>query len=177
MAKINLSFRDKKLIFIAVIVILAWSSLNFILWPLGHRFFELRMESYRTGQELSNLKSLAGRKGLIEKAQASLSRFWSDASLEQSQRDFLSDIELIAQSAGVGVSMKPRPSKNQGKVSELVVEIELDAEEKSLLSFIDSLIKDDSLLDVERLKISSGASSNFPLRSTILLSRLIIHKK
>jgi hypothetical protein len=176
MLKIQLPFRDRKLIAISFIVILAWASLHFAIWPLGKRFFELRLESFRMGQSLSKLKSLAGRRGLIEKAQESLSRFWSDDSLEQSQRRFLNDIEVIAQSAGVGVSMKPKQSRTQGKVSELIVEVEVDAQEQALLSFIDLLIKDDSLLDVERLKISSGVSSNFPLRSTILLSRLVIHK-
>ena len=174
MAGTPFSSRERSLALLAGMIIVLWALVSILLLPLWSRFADLQSTMSGARAKLERLQQLANQKPKIEQRSQSYAPFWSDEPDEALRSAFLDELEQLAASVSLQLNLKPRPSQQEGHVSKLGVELEVDATQEALLAFLDLLFKQPSLYEIDRLRISSSASKDFPLRATLTVNKVVV---
>ncbi len=166
--------RERLLALGAVVVIAMWALVSGIAWPLLDRLTHLQQQAFVSQQKLSRLRELARRKSAIEHAYQAHAGYRSQDADEPLQSAFLNELEQLA-AGSLQMSLRPGRIVRAGSVSRLGVEVDVEATQEALLSFLDRLFTSSSLVELERLQISSSASKESPLSATFVLNKVVIH--
>ena len=166
--------REQKLALGAVTIIAVWVVVSALGAPLWERFHELQQRASVSQSKLSRLRELASRKPLIEKAYQASAGYRSDEPDESIKAAFLSELEQLAREHGIPLSLKPRPIQYDGHVSRFGVELDVDATQEKLLAFLDRLLSQPLLVELDRLRISATTSKDYPLRANLLVNRVVV---
>jgi len=177
MAGTRFSGRERTLAVAAAMVIVLWGLVSWLLLPLSGRFVQLRETTAGALAKLERLQQLARQKGRIEQRAQAYAPFWSDEPEEALRGAFLDELEQLAASASLQLNLKPRPSRQEGHITRLGVELEVDATQDRLLAFLDLLLKQPSLYEIDRIRISTSASKEFPLRAALIVNKLIVRTR
>jgi len=147
----------------------AWIGLS--LW---NRLKELDRQHLVAWQQRARLEALAARQPHIEQQSLTYASFWADGSDAFLQQAFFDELEQFAAEGGLQLNLKPRPIQRDGDVRRLGVELEVEATQGSLLAFLDRVVASSSLCELERLRIATAASAEYPLQATLVVSKVII---
>lgn len=175
MSRPHLLPREQQLALTALLVISAWVFAWFGL-PLWDRLSQLEQRATVSQKKLARLNELITRKPLIEQAYQAYAGVFSDESDELIQGVFLDELEQLARAGNLQINLKPRPIQREGKVSHLAVELEVDATQEALLAFLDRLLTRSSLIELDRLRIAATASTESPLRATLLINKVVVRR-
>lgn len=170
----GVSLRDRKRLWIVGIGLLSWLVIGWGGLPLWHRLTHLEQEASSSRQRVGQLQELLGRQSDIEQRAQAYARFSSADSEDVLQRRLLDELEQWAVDTNVQLNLKPKAIQREGTVSRLGIEVELDSSQEALLAFLDRLLRAPSLLELDRLQISATASKEFPLRTQMTVSRVLI---
>ena len=173
-AKRNLLPREQQLAIAALGVMVSWVVVSWIGLPLWNHLNQLDQQRLLAEKKLTRLKELASRKPIIEQAYQRYARFRSAEPDERIQQAFLNELEQLGQGGEFSMNLKPRPAQRQGDVTRFGVELDVEATQQDLLAFLDRLLASASLLELERLRISTTASKDHPLKATLLVNKVIV---
>jgi len=151
-----------------------WIAVAWLGYPLWDRFLFLQQQGEVSARKLTRLQELAQRKPTIEQAYARYAEYLSDQSDEAIQGAFLDELEQLARTGNLDVSLKPLPVQRQGDVRRLGVEVEVGATQDALLNFLDRVFAWPALVEVVRLRISTTVSKERPLRALLVLNRVVL---
>jgi len=176
MARRPASARERLFAFGALGVVMTWAVVSHVGVPLWERMSLLQQQATLSEEKTARLRELLRRKPLIEQQHATYTHFWSDESDELIQGAFLDQLEQMAEAAKLHLSVKPRPISQIGKTSRFEVELEVDATQESLLTFLDQLLRWPHLIEIVRLRISTTVSKEYPLRATLVVNKAVFHR-
>lgn len=168
------SYREQKLALAAIAVISLWVVVSWLGLPLVDRFTQLERYATVSRKKLARLRELASRKPVIEQAYDAYAAYRSGESDESAKTAFLNELEGLAQGGGLQLSLKPRPIQRDGPISRLGVELTIDATQEALLAFLDRLLTQPSLIELDRLRISATTSKEYPLRAILVVNRVVV---
>jgi hypothetical protein len=174
MGRGRLAPREQKLVLLAAVLIAMWVVVSRIGRPLLDQLTQLEQRTSASQQKLDRLRELADRHPSIERAYQAYAVYRSEESDESGQGAFFSELEELAQSVGLQLSLKPRPIQRDGSLSRLKVELDVEATQEKLLAFLDRLFAHPSLIELDRLRISASASKAYPLKATLLVNKVVI---
>ena len=165
----------QQFLLIAALAVVGWAVVSSAAMPLWSRLSELDEQSLVAQKKLIRLRELASRQAQIDHDYAAYHPFWSKASNEAAQREFLDELEQLAQADGLQINLKPRPLEQEGGIRRISVELDVEASQQALMSFLDRLFSHPSLIELERLKIASAVSDQPTLRASLLINKILIN--
>ena len=168
---------DKSLQKPTLVVLAGLSTWMLSVWlglSLWNRLKELDRQQLVAWQQRARLEALAARQPHIEQQARIYASFWADGSDEFLQQALFDELEQFAAEDGLQLNLKPRPIQRDGDVHRLGVELEVEATQGSLLAFLDRLFSSPSLFELERVRISTAASAEYPLRATLVVNKVVI---
>ena len=174
MATRGFSLRERKLGLIAGLVMAMWVVLSWIAWPRWERLHELNQRAEISQKKLARLHELAKRKPAIEQAYQTYAAFLTRDPDAAVQRAFLDELEELARAENLQINLKPRPAQPGARGHLISVEVEIDATQQALLAFLDRLLGWSNLVEIERLRISATASSDYPIKANLVIDRVIV---
>lgn len=175
MARLALQARERKLVLAASVILITWGMMTWFGFPLWDQFQTLQQQATVSGKKLARLRELVARKPLIEQQYRAYAGFWSEESDELIEGAFLDELEQLARSGQLQISVKPRPVQREGSVSRLGVEVDVDGTQAALLGFLQQLLAAPSLIELARLRVSTTVSTDRPLKGSVLVSKIVFH--
>ncbi len=167
--------RERRVVFIAAVVIGSWVVIAWVVEPLWQRAKQLEQQVAAQALKLEKLSDLLAKRDSIEQAYQAVSGYLADEGEGQGPAILLGELEALARRANVQINLKPRPIKRRGEVSRLGVELDLQATQAQLFSFLDALLGMPKLIELVRLNISSAPGKQDVLRAHLVLEQLILH--
>ncbi|GEM_PF-1701483 len=162
------------LILLVTVAVVVWALVSGLAAPMWAQLGQLRQEAELTQAKIAKLERLAARKPSIEQNYEAYGAFRSDEPESMTQRGFLDELEQLAGAGNVQLNLKPRPMEQEQRVSRVVVEMDVDGTQDELLNFLDRLLAWPRLIEIERLRISASPSKEYPLRASLVVSKLIV---
>lgn len=153
------------------LLILAWGLGLWLGVRLGHRLARLNQEAAAAQQRLIHLQGLAARRPRISQTYQAYAGVFEEGSGHAWRQAFLEELEGCAD-AGVQLTLKPQAIRSHGDVSRLGVAMEIEATQEGLLAFLDRIFALSALVELDRLQVSTAASPDYPLKASLLVSKL-----
>lgn len=172
----SLSRREKRLLYLTIIVLGVWISHKFIVNPLIVRWKELGEKIEERGLKLEKSRKILHLK---EKIQGEYENYASSVKMQGSEEEemakFLTEIESIARSSSVHISdIKPRPVKNADFHERYLVELEAEGDISQISRFIYEIQSSPQLLKIDKYSIGTkGAGTNL-LRCRVIVSKILL---
>ena len=168
------SGRERTLAVAAAAALGLWLLVAVVILPLWDRLPELRDRAALAQEKIQRLRELSGRRS-AGGPQAVDSLWRSEQSPELLQRDFLEEIEQWARSDEIQINLRPKPLARGKDTVRLGLELDIESTQEALLAFLDQLLSQPALLEIDRLKIGLSASKERPLRTTALVNKVVLH--
>lgn len=83
---------------------------------------------------------------------------------------FLEELEGCADSS-MQLNLKPQAVRGQDGAKQIGVDVELEATQQGVMTFLDRLFALPSLVELERLQVAASASPEYPLKANLLVSK------
>lgn len=173
----TLSPREQRLALAAGMVLVVWGVVSWIGLPLWDRVRQLGQRTPLSQRKLERLQEVVSRQSQIEQAYQAQAIYRSAESDEALHSAFLSKLEELANGTGLKLGLKPKPVQRDGLLNRFGVELEIDATQEALLSFLDHLLMQPALMELETLRISATTSKEYPLRATLLVNRVAVRAR
>ena len=164
----------QQLLLFAAIGVVGWGVVSLSAMPLWMKLHHLEEQGMVSQKKLVRLRELANRRNVIDQAYQRYAAVWSKESEEVAHRAFLDELEQLAQADQLQLNLKPRPIEREGDVVRVGVELDVEAAQPALFAFLDRLFSQASLIELERLKISTTPSADHPLRATLVVNKVLI---
>ena len=175
MADRRFSSRERTLALAAALVIGASMLVVKVMAPLWDQLAKLRERESVSQEKLERWRSLVARRGAIERASARYARFRTPEPPERVQATLLGELEELARASNVQMALKPRSIRKDEQADEIGLELQLDGMPPAVLGFLDRLLAWPRLMVFERIRLSTSASSDQPLRASVILSVFVLH--
>ena len=176
MRPLNVSPRERALVLVMAAAVIAWGSLVWIGRPLWGRLRQLDQAAVASQQQLERLRELSQRRAEIERKARAYARFQSTMPEDSLQRQFLDELEQYARDANLQINLTPRPIQRERSMSRLGVEVDADATQETLLTFLDCLLRGPSLIEVSRVQMSAAFSKDFPIKASLLVHKIVVRQ-
>ena len=170
----SLKQRERRLLLIASIVIGCWAVVSLIVVPLREQATDLEQRLDSQTLTLETLHRLLAQRSSIEQRYQAASGLLSEESAEGIEAALLAELEALAQRSGVQINLKPKPTKQEGQVSRVGVELDFHATQEHLLGFLDELLRANRLIQIERLHISGAPGKPGLLRAQLHIEQLTL---
>ena len=174
---VRLQPRERRLALIAAVLIGSWMCLSWIMQPLWERVRELRLRVTTHTGKLAALNRLVERAPSIEREYQGVAAYLDTNGDEQAQGTFLSELEGLSRDAGVHLNLKPRPVKEEERLSRLEVELDVEGPQPNLMQFLDALLRMPKLIAVDRLRIATIPGKDGILRANLVIQKLTLRQK
>lgn len=171
----SLSKREKRIAFITAGIIAASALYIFALEPFAKTWVALDEEISAKKIKLQKytrlISGFAGQNQRYQKYGPSLKEAMSD---EQEVALILSDIEAIAAKSGAYLSiLKPGPVKDEKRCKRFLIEAELEAQARQLVTFFYQIGNSSRMLKVEGMDISARPEQKDILKARVLISKIL----
>ena len=168
------SSRERTLAVVALTVMGACGFVSAVGWPLWNQLTQLTQQTAVAQKRIIRLRELVRRRPGIEQLYQSYAALRGGAdSADRMGRTFLDELEQLAHAANLQLNLKPKPLTREGDVSLIAVEVEVDASQEALLAFLDRILALPRLIRLERVRLASSASKDYPIRATLLLEKVL----
>lgn len=168
------SARERTLAVAAAAVIGASVLVMKVMAPLWDRLGHLRQREAVSQEKFQRWRRLVDNREAIEQAYARYAAFRAQGAPGRIQAALLGELEELARSSNVQMALKPRPVQQDRLAYQFTLELQLDGTQQAVLEFLDRLFAWPHLLAFDRIRLSTSASSERPLRATIILSAYAI---
>lgn len=170
----RLSLREQRLAFVTGVVLLTGGIVSWVVAPRWQRLAELREQAALTLEKLQRLEALARQRPDIDAAYQGYAALVSSDDPEAAQRRFLDELDLLAQGAQLHLDLKPQPIQAAETLKRVSVEIDVQTTQDALLAFLDQLLTQPALIELERLRISTAVSAEAPLRANLVVTKVLV---
>ena len=170
MARVRFSSREWTLALVAGVVIGTSLLVIKVMAPLWDQLTRLRARESVSQEKLERWRSLVARRAQIEHAYARYATFRNGDVPERVQATLLSELEELARASNVQMALKPRPIQSDERAHQIGVELQLDGSQAAVLGFLDRLLSWPRLIIFDRIRLSSAASAERPLRANVIMS-------
>ena len=167
--------RERRLLLVTSILIGCLVLVSWIVVPLGNRASDLEQRVVAQTLKVDTLSRLLAHQLTIEQTYQAVSSYLSEDGEEVVEAAFLADLERLAHQANVQLNLKPKPTKQEGHLRHLGVELDFHATQEQLFMFLDLLLRMPRLVQIERLHIASAPGKPDLLRTQLLLEQLTFH--
>lgn len=170
-----LSARERRLTLIAAMLIGAWAAVSWVVEPLWFRARQAEQHVEIQTRKFQQFGDLFAERDAIEQQYQAIVPYLGGGNA-QAPAGFLGELEVLAKRADVQVDLKPKPVKQQGDLSRLGVELQLQATQAQLFAFLDALLTMPRLIEVERLQISSAPGQADILRAYLVIEQVTLRQ-
>jgi len=171
--RLTLSAREQTLTLAAVVVIGVGVAVSSIGWPLVDRLSRLHARTDTALEKVQRLQTLANRLPFLEQRYQAYTSLHSEESEEVLQVAFLDEVERLAKAEHLLVTLTLRPPRHEGRVVRLGAELDVEATQEGFLAFLDQVFQSPTLIQLESLRMSAGASPERPLRANLTLTKVV----
>lgn len=173
---LTLKPRERRLALIAAVFIASWALVSWLVQPLWDRLRELHLHVEAHAEKLQAMQRLLEQAPSIERDYESASPYLQSPDDDGTPQSFLKGLEALSRRSSVQLNLKPHPGKSDERVSRFEVEIELEGSQPNLLAFLDELLHVQTLITIERLRMSTAPSTTHLLRANLLLQRVTLQQ-
>ena len=166
--------RERRLALIAAVLIFCWLLLSVLVQPLWNRARDLRAQVETQQEKLDALSRLLSQAPAIEQQYQAFAAFLEPEDDERVQGAFLENLESLSRQSDLQLNLKPRPLKQEDRVSRFEVELDVEGSHRDLLAFLDSILQMPRLIAIERLRISAVPAKQDFLRANLIVQRLTL---
>jgi Tfp pilus assembly protein PilO len=171
----QLSRREKTLFFLTLSAVGLSLIFKFVIDPLIKRSEKLTQELKAKQIQLRRAESLSKQEGVQKQYEAFISAIKSSAKSEAEMSRLLSEIEKLAKDAGVNiVNILPQEVEDKKFYKKFSAELKIEGTNQQILKYIFSLESSPLLLRIDKLNLSSRASRQGLLNSSLTLYRIVI---
>ena len=170
MAGRRFSSRERTLALVAGVVIGVSLLVVKVMAPLWEQLTRLRARESVSQEKLERWRSLVDRRAHIEQAYARYAKLRQVDIPERVQATVLSELEELARASNVQMALKPRPIQSDERAHHIGVELQLDGTQAAVLGFLDRLFAWPRLIIFERIRLSTAATAERPLRANVIMS-------
>ena len=93
------------------------------------------------------------------------------------QATVLSELEELARASNVQMALKPKPIQSDERAHHIGVELQLDGSQAAVLGFLDRLLAWPRLIIFERIRLSTAASVERPLRANVIMNVSVLRSE
>jgi Tfp pilus assembly protein PilO len=166
--------RERRLVFMALLLLGCWATVSWIVQPLWGRVRAQREDIQGHVEKLQKLSRLLARTPVIEQEYEALRDYLETGEERQLQGVFLRDLETLSRETNLQLNLKPRPMKQDGQIRRFEVELDVQGSQDGLMAFLDGVLKMPRLVTVDRVRISSGFVGQTALRANLVLTKLVL---
>lgn len=172
----GLSKRERRILYLAIVVGLFSLFCNFLLEPAVKHWRDVNQQVASKEAKLKKNLKIVSQKEVIEVA---FEKYAGYAKMEGSEEEemavLLSEIERLASRSVVRITdIKPQPIRDMKFYKRFNVECEAEATIGELSAFLYELQNSPQLLKVERLQINTKSTQSSLLKSYILITKVLI---
>ena len=164
--------RERRLAFVATVIIATWGAVSWGVQPLWDKTRELKDHLETQTGRLNAVGDLLEHAAAIDEEHQQIAPYLSQEDEEGSA--FLHALEAISRRASVQLNLKPHPVKREERLSRFEVELDVEGAQDRLLAFLDELLRMPTLLTIERLRISSVSGKERSLRANLVVQKLTL---
>ncbi len=156
---LNLSTKEKRLLMIAIAVILVFCLHAFIVLPIGRAFTGVDAGIRKAELDLVKGRRIVTEKDSVRQEFAQYKQLTGTAGSDNEETAALiNEIEQLSDNAGIHVAdLGPRAAENKGGYKKYSVDIKITSQIGPLTDFISKLNSSSQVLIVERLRLSPQA--------------------
>ena len=165
-----LSFRprERRLAFIAVLFLLSFGVVSWIVQPLWDRVRDLQLHVDTQLEKLEAVNRLLAQEPSVSRRHQALAAHLPTDSGEQAQGSLLHELEVLSSLSNLKLNLKPHQTRAGERSSHFEVELDVEGSQEKLLGFLDALLNMPRLVAIERLRISSIPTKEQQLRAPVL---------
>ena len=166
--------RERRLALMAAIIVACWGFFAGIVQPMLDRLHEIRRHTETHTEKLQALDRLVRNTSLIEQRYNTYAGYLESVDDEHTQGSFLDELEALSTKSNVQINFKPRPGKQEDRISRFEVELDVEGSQQHVMAFLDELFRMAKLIEIERVRIAAVPMKADTLRANILLQKLTI---
>ena len=172
----KLSKREKIAVYLGAVFLLAVFLDSLVINHVNTRIKTLNMEIKTSEAQLGRyLRNLSRRDGVLKKYQKYAKYVKKGGSDEEETAKILGEIETLARGSSLTLEdIKPRVPRAIGFYKEYTVEIEVEGDMNSLVSFLFQLNNSTQLLRVERMRLYPKKKGSPVIKSSMLVTKILI---
>jgi Tfp pilus assembly protein PilO len=173
-APVRLQPRERRLALIALVLIGCWALVSWVVQPLWERVRDLQLRVEAQTKKLDALSQLLAQEPSIRRAYEAVAVYLEAGDEAQTQREFLNELEALSRSTRTQLNLKPRPIRQDGRLSRFEVELDLEGSQRDLMRFLDELLGMPRLIALNRLRILGVPQRKDVLRATLVIQHLTL---
>ena len=166
--------RERRLAIIAGVLIVCWLLVSWLVQPLWEMGRDQQRRMAGQIQKLHALGRLLAQGASVERRYQVFADYLEPHDEEPAQRAFLNELEALSRSANVTLSLKPKPLKEEARMSRFEVELDVEGVQPNLMTFLDAVFHLPRLMTIERLRISHVPAKANLLRATLVVQKLTV---
>ena len=167
---ISLRPRERRLAFIAAMVLLSWGVVSWVVQPLWDRVHELQLQVDTQLEKLEAVNRLLAQEPSVMQRHQALAGHFPLEGGDPTEGSLLDELEALSRQSNLKLNLKPHPVKPGQQLNRLDVE----GSQEKLLAFLDALFGLPRLVAIERLRISSIPTKEQQLRASLLIQQLTV---
>jgi Tfp pilus assembly protein PilO len=167
--------RERRLAFIAAMVLLSWGVVSWIVQPLWDRVRDLQLRVETQLEKLEAVNRLLAQEPSVSRRHQALAGHLPAPGDERAEGSLLHELEALSSRSNLKLNLKPHPLKPGERIGRLEVELDVEGSQEKLLGFLDELFNLPRLVAIDRLRISSIPTKAQQLRATLLIQQLTLH--
>jgi len=171
---VSLRPRERRLAFMAAMVLLSWGVVSWIVQPLWDRVHDLQLQVATQLEKLEAVNRLLSQEPSVARRHQALAGHLQAASEELVEGSLLQELEALSTQSNLKLNLKPHPITPEEHVSRLDIEVDVEGSQEKLLTFLDALLALPRLVAIERLRISSVPTKEQQLRASLLIQQLTL---
>ncbi len=165
--------RERRLALTAAVAIGSWALIAWVVQPLWERIRDLRLRVQSRVEKMDAVSRILSQAPAIERNYQQLIQHLEAGEAGEGAHDvFLNELETLSRRASLQLSLKPRSTRADERMSRFEVELDLEGTQEALFSFLDALLAMPKLMTIERLRIASVPAKPSVLRANLVLQKL-----
>ncbi len=172
----KLSKRERLILYGALLVAFIGALDRLFYRPMVNLFDELDQEIVLQENQLrKNMRYLAAREAIHSRYSAYAAYSVTHGADEEEVASLLNEVEGQARKAGLSLlNIKPKPATSTEFSKQYPVEVEVEAQMKELIKFIDGLQRSKYILRVQKLRLVPKGKSKAEVKGYLLINRTVI---
>ncbi|MFB3061617.1 MAG: type 4a pilus biogenesis protein PilO [Candidatus Binatia bacterium] len=172
----KLSKRERLIFYGALLVVFIGALDRLFYRPMVNLFDELDQEIVLQENQLrKNMRYLAAREAIHSRYSAYAAYSVTHGADEEEVASLLNEVEGQARKAGLSLlNIKPKPATSTEFSKQYPVEVEVEAQMKELIKFIDGLQRSKYILRVQKLRLVPKGKSKAEVKGYLLINRTVI---
>lgn len=165
--------QERRLALIAVVLVGCWAFVSWLVQPLWERVRDQRLHLTTQAQKFDSLSELLADASAAGSEEAAVLAYLKPQGSGQAEGAFLNELEALSRDANIELNLKPRPVKQENRISRFEVELDVEGSQQQVMTFLDALLQSPELIAFERLRLSTVPAKSV-LRANLVIQHLTL---